>query len=302
MGMAKKVAIILINFSNTKDTLECLDSLKLVKTDQELIVYVIHFMKNEGLEKIKSHTIEPVVLEQETNLGFSGMNNLGIEKAMADGCDYVMLLNNDTTVDKDFINPLLEVASQNDVGLVSPKIYFSKGREFHKSYAKEQLGRVIWYGGGIIDWDNMLTFHLFVDEVDRGQVAESTKTEYATGCCMLIKSQLIQEVGLMPEKYFMYMEDVVWNLQMQNSGYKSMMVPKSIIWHKNASSSGGSGSKLHQYYQTRNRILTAKEYAPLHTKLSVLKEAWKLWRNSESEMVRQASIDGILGKTGKLKV
>jgi len=100
----------------------------------------------------------------------------------------------------------------------------------------------------------------------------------------------------------MYLEDAAWCVIAERKGYMNMFVPESHIWHKNAQSSGGSGSTTHVYYQTRNRILFAKEFASVNTKIAVMREAVRNWRKSEDEIVKIASFDGIIGRTGKVEI
>ncbi len=164
-----------------------------------------------------------------------------------------------------------------DAGAISPKIYFAKGFEFHKNrYKKEDLGKVLWYAGGKIDWKNMLGFHRGVDEVDIGQFSKLYETEFATGCCMLVKREVFERVGLFNNKYFLYLEDLDFSLKTRKKGFKIIYQPKAVMWHENAGSAGGSGSPLQEYFITRNRLLFGFKYAPLRTKIALFKESIKI--------------------------
>src|SRR5581483_110058 len=214
------------------------------------------------------------LLVNEHNLGYSGGNNVGIRQALAENSDYVLILNNDTKVDKNFLVELLESLHQNEnAGVAAPKIYFEKGHEFHKSrYKKDDLGKVIWYAGGIMDWQNLIGHHRGVDEVDKGQFDKEEKTELMTGCCLLIKSEALKKIGLFKEDYFLYYEDADFSMRLKNAGYTITYSPKALVWHKNAESSG-SGSPLQDYFITRNRLLFGIQYAPLRTKVALLRES-----------------------------
>lgn len=137
-------------------------------------------------------------------MGFGGGHNVGIKYAIENGADYILTLNNDTTVEVSFIDKLLNIIDSDEkIGIVVPKIYFAPGFEFHKNKYKDQdLGRVFWYAGGNMDWDNVIGYHRGVDEVDKGQYDQIEQTEIATGCCMLIKKEILEKVGLFDKKYF----------------------------------------------------------------------------------------------------
>jgi GT2 family glycosyltransferase len=179
-------------------------------------------------------------------------------------------------VDAGFFDPLMRQVAKPEVGLVSPMIYFYPGLEFHKdSYKKSEKGKVVWYAGGVIDWENVYAYHWGVDEVDHGQFAGAEETGFATGCCVAFRRDVIDKVDLMDEKYFLYWEDVDWSVRVKKAGYKLVFEPKSVAWHKNAGSTGGSGSQIHQYYQTRNRIRFGLKFAPLRSKLAIVRESVK---------------------------
>lgn len=283
----KKIAIILLNYKSKHETIECVSSLaKINHKGYELQIVVVdnsphdseYYLKTE----ISKHRSVPCeLIESQNNTGFTGGNNIGIAHALANGFNYILILNNDTIVDKDFLENLLTEAEKNkNCGILVPKIYFASGHEFHKKrYTKKDLGNVIWYAGGTIDWKNIIGHHRGVDEVDTGQFDKSESTEYATGACMLIKREVIEKVGMFDEKYFLYYEDADLSMRSKKAGWQITYVPKSKIWHKNASSTGGSGSNLQDYYITRNRLLFAKRYAPLRSRAALLRESLKLLRS-----------------------
>ncbi|MFC1653748.1 glycosyltransferase [Patescibacteria group bacterium] len=289
--MKTKIGLVLLNYYGLVDTLECLESLKTVRTTNiDLQTYVIN-ATDKGSEKDSTHGEQikkkypHVHLLESDNLGFSGAHNVATKAALKDGADEIIWLNNDTTVHKDFITHLHEAISKEGVGAAAPKIYFYKGNEFHKDqYKKSDLGKVIWYAGGIIDWDNVYAFHKGVDEVDRGQFDKKEDTDFVTGCCIITKREVLEKVGFLWDPLFLYLEDTDWSVRIQNSRLKTIYAPKSIIWHKNAGSTKGSGSSLHVYYQTRNRIYFGLKYAPLRTKLALIKESLiKLSSGSNTE-------------------
>lgn len=302
-----KIAIIIVNYNTPLETKECLQSLtKLVHPNFEYqIIVVDNGSKTEFSVSKKLNSAGLIkILRTEANIGFTGGNNLGITEAIKDfNPDYFLLLNSDTTVKSDFLAQLHQtLADRPAAGLAASKIYFYPGCEyFHDNYSTADQGRVIWYAGGTIDWRNLLIFHRGVDELDRGQFDQVTTTDFTTGCCLLIKRQVIEEVGILDKRYFLYLEDVDWSIRAQKKGWTSIYCPTAVIWHKNASSSQGAGSEIHQYYQARNRLFFFTKYGNLGQKRLVLKLVSQfLVRGSRFE--RQAVKSWLLRQMGKQPV
>ncbi len=269
-------SIILVHFNSDEETTSCLRSLeKITLRKNEYSIVVVDNGSTTPYQKPElSNAASVHFLRSESNKGFTGGNNLGIHYAIETfNSDNVILLNNDTLVAPDAFEILIEHAAKHSrAGIVAPKIYFAKGREYHgDSYTNDQRGDVLWYGGGSIDWDHLVAFHRGVDEVDRGQFAHQKNSEFATGCCMLIKREIIEKVGLLDKRYFLYLEDVDFNMRTKQFGYEVHYCDDAKIWHINAGSSSGSGSRLHVYYQTRNRLLFFQLYGSLKTKLVLVR-------------------------------
>ncbi len=264
------ITVILINYHSETDLLEAVGSLKESNIPKgfERKIVVVDNDRPSTLKDIPGVEI----LRPEKNLGFTGGNNLGIKKNL--NSDFFLLLNPDTVVDKNFIVELLK----SNAGLASPKIYFAKGYETHpERYKKEDLGRVIWYGGGIIDWNNVVGSHIDVDVVDVGADLRVRPTDFCTGCCMLISREAMDKLKGFDDKYFLNLEDLDLSVRAQKAGFKTVYVPKAIIWHKNAVSKGGTGSKVEDYWQTRNRLIFAFRYATTKVKFLLL---WQLLRTA----------------------
>ena len=297
---SSSVYAIIVNWNGKADTCECLSSLeKIRKNYQTLSVVVVdNGSTDNSLKEIKEKFSWVHCIDAGTNLGFAGGNNIGITYAKERKAEYIWLLNNDTVVDINVLHALSSFHNPS-VGAVGSKIYFYKGCEFHKDrYEKKDLGRVLWYAGGIIDWNNMLASHRGVDEIDCGQYDKEDMTDFITGCSFFIRTGIIDQVGSLGESYFMYMEDLDYSLRIQRAGLKTVYNPTSIVWHKNASSSGGSGSSLHEYYQTRNRLLIGMKYAPLRIKILLMREALRDCFFG-SPVKKKAIIDAALGRYGK---
>ncbi|MBW7955728.1 glycosyltransferase family 2 protein [Patescibacteria group bacterium] len=317
------VAIIIVHFNTDDETKACLESLIDVKHKGiSLSTFVIDNGSKNPLhvpERLLTKTTR--IIRSDANLGFTNGNNLGISVAIREvEPDYILLLNNDTTVKPDFLEKLVLAAqAEPKLGMAVPKIYFYPGKEFHsKSYPAAERGRILWFAGGTIDWANLDAFHRGVDEIDRGQFDHTSSTEFATGCCILIPRAVLERVGTLDPRYFLYLEDVDWSQRVIHAGYDIKFVPESVVWHKNAGSSGGAGSPTHLYYQTRNRLFFFMKYAQHHFLTSqqgslaqttqlfwfylrVIRLAMqKLFQSDNS--VRRGALDWFLGRMGKQAV
>lgn len=295
-----KVAVVIVNWNLKEDTLECLSSLSRLKlADMELVTIIVDNGSNDGsAAAFRAKFPKVKVIENKKNLGFTGGNNIGIDYVLKDQVDYVWLLNNDTVVDKSALFFLLSVFKDDRVGIAGSKIYFYRGREFHRErYQPSQQGKVIWYAGGLIDWRNMYATHRGVDAVDQGQFDEIIETEFVTGCSMLISDKVFQTIGKLDERFFLYLEDLDFCLRAKRAGFKLVYVPQAVVWHKNAGSTGRAGNLLHQYYLTRNRLLIGMRYAPPRTKLALIREAARFLVGPNIK--RQAVIDAVFGRWGE---
>ena len=257
----KKVSIILVNYKNYKDTIKCLDSLKKVMYQNLSIIVVDNNSKDDSFEILKEYEDDRIiVMESGFNGGFAFGNNFGIRKALENDSDYVLLLNNDTVVDSDFLMPLLQVA-ENDkhVGIVTSRIMFYPDTDR------------IWYAGGKVDWNNLRANHCGLGEKISEKFSQKSTVDFASGCCMLIPKNTIKEVGLLPEEYFMYYEDMDYCIMVADKGLKIEYVPESVIYHCVSSSSGGDESPFTVEWQARARRIFWKKYAQ---RFSIIKKIY----------------------------
>ncbi len=303
MASMDHISIILVNYDSADFTKACLKSLQDLQAEHfDYSVIVVDNGSQEALslpKSLRSGQVE--VIRSESNLGFTGGNNLGITYAAEHhDPDYICLLNNDTTVDPAFLAQLHQSLENKETGgLVSPKIYFASGHEYHQeAYSKTEKGQVIWYGGGCIDWPNLIAFHQGVDEVDRGHLDQTRSTDFCTGCCLLISREVLETVGLMDDKFFLYYEDADLSIRARKKGFNVLYCPAAKIWHHNGGSSGGAGSPLHIYYQTRNRVFLALRHGSWRIRLTTLRYLLRtLIKGNPTE--KQAVFHALIGNMGK---
>lgn len=291
----RHISIIIVNYNTPEDTSECLRSL--VKIKHSSFEYAVCVVDNGSKQLYELPADVPKkrfeVIRSDANLGFTGGNNLGIYTAIEYyNSDYVLLLNNDTIVDKNFLEELLAQAEEDpEVGMICPKIYFSPEMEFHNSYSSDERGSILWYAGGSIDWQHLVAFHRGVDEVDRGHFDSQSSSDFATGCCVLIQREVLEKIGTFDKHFFLYMEDVDLSVRAREAGYTIAFCPIAVVWHKNAGSSGGSGSELQEYYQTRNRLYFAFKHG-----------SWKVKAIASILILRYLVIGNKAQRTGALHV
>lgn len=295
-----RVFVIIVNWNGLRDTILCLKSLHALdrkKTDASVVIVDNGSTDNSAVILAKAYPWATVV-PLEKNEGYTGGNNAGIQYALQKHADFIWLLNNDAYADKHALS-ILDCFSDMKVGAAGSKIYFAPGCEYHyKRYKEQEKGKVLWYAGGLIDWNNMYATHRGVDEVDRGQYDSIEKTQFISGCSMVIRTDVIRKIGLFDPKYYLYYEDLDYCLRMQKAGYSTVYMPQSVVWHTNAASSGKPGSPLHDYYLMRNRFYIGFRYAPIRTKIALLRELFVL-QVYGSQLRRRAAFDALFGLYGK---
>ena len=298
-----KISTVILNWNRYEDTLECLKSLEKIKKNNFdfNIIVVDNGSKIEEVKKLKllKNKKNITIIYNSKNLGFAEGNNIGIRSALKENSDYVLILNNDTVVDKNLFIELIKIAEKRKtVAALSPKIYFAKGFEFHKDkYNKSDLGKVIWAVGGFIDWNNVYGVNRGVDEVDTNQYEKIENIDFASGACILFRADALRRAGLFDQKYFMYLEDADLCLRLKKKNYEIIYVPKAVIWHKVAQSSG-IGSNLNDYFITRNRLIFGFRYAKLRAKIALIKESMKFMIKGRFWQ-RIGVIDFLIGNLGK---
>lgn len=274
----KKIAIVTVDYNEHEHTFELLDSLSLINKIGEVLTIVVDNGSKVPLllKKVEAYK-NTILLPTGINLGFAGGYNRGMKYAMSWGADFVFVLNNDTLVrDQDILAKLLEVFSDNkNAGIVSPKIYFAPGFEFHKDrYQKKDIGRVLWYAGGSINWKNVYSEHRGLDEVDRGQYDMIEKTGFISGCSFMIKREALLRAGYFDERFFAYFEDTDLIARLMKAGFEPWYCGQANIYHK-VSQTAGIGSAFTDYLLTRNRLYLGFRYVGFKTKLALIREAIK---------------------------
>lgn len=248
------VAIILINWNGFAFTKACLASLRKVSYPSFQVILVDNGSVELEGQKLKSEFPEIELLENKANLGFAGGNNVGIRKAMKAGFSHIMLLNNDTEVEHDFLTLMMSnFQSSPKLGVVQPLIFFL--------HQKEQL----WSAGG--KWDAFLGRAITLGDRKflKEYSASDVNLDWATGCCFLVSREAVEAVGGLNEQYFAYFEDVDWSFRIREKGFGIALSTAAKIYHE----AGASSKKKHSegtlsadvfYWHVRNQFFLLRTH------------------------------------------
>ena len=236
------VSIITINYNGLKDTCELIETIP--PNDNLEVIVVDNASHNQEADSISQKFPHVKVIKSDKNLGFAGGNNLGIKAALG---KYLFLINNDTIFKEFNIQSLIHRAeSSAKIGVVCPKIRFAWNPQPFQFTGYTELSKITIRNRAI-----------GFGEEDHGQYDTAHSTPYAHGAAMLIKREAIEKVGLMPECYFLYYEELDWSMMFTRAGYQIWYEPQCTIYHKESQATG-QNSPLRTYYITRNRLLLVK--------------------------------------------
>lgn len=243
MNNTKLISIISVNYNGLQDTLEMLESIVAnVSVPYEIIVVDNASMADETVA-IKEKYPQVITIRSKKNLGFAGGNNIGIKAAAG---DYLFFLNNDTVVKDDSFQYMVNrLESSSEIGAVSPKIKFA-----WKPYNIQFAGYTRL--SGITLRNSLIGFM----SPDSGKYNHSAVTPYIHGAAFMIKREVVEKAGLMPELFFLYYEELDWSERIVQAGYELWYEPQSTVYHKESKSTGVQ-SPLKVFYMTRNRLIYA---------------------------------------------
>jgi GT2 family glycosyltransferase len=242
MTDAPSLAIVLINYNNDEDTIDCLDSLSEQSTDDFTTIVVDNDSEDESYERVRERFSFPVYIRNEANRGFTGGNNPGIEHALDQGVEYVLLLNNDTVVSETFVEDLLEAAEDvpEAVGVMGPTVH---------TYDSDS----VWSDGGTFNKFTGSTHH----RIDDPDTEPPRPVDYVVGAALMARAEVFEEVGLLDDDFFIYYEETEFCHRARQHGWEVWHVPVEGVYHKETTEF--SHSAFRDYYFTRNRFLFVRK-------------------------------------------
>ncbi|WP_028128646.1 glycosyltransferase family 2 protein [Selenomonas sp. AE3005] len=279
-----RMMAIMINYNGYKDTLEAVSSLQQSSIKCDILIVDNNSDNHEG-KRLKESLQNIVVLCSKKNLGFSGANNLGISFALKNNYDYILLINNDTTVADNMIEELLKESEYNVV--VSPAMYY---------YSSPNK---LWFCGGKLSKITGRVCHY------HKEMKEPFYCSFLTGCCWLVHNSIFRKVGNLSEEYFMYCEDTDFCIRLAIHNIRMKVVPKAKLWHKCGMSSTTGFS---EYYMARNNFINLRKYKEFYSWCAVYIAVFYyilkicrfiLYRHSEWRAIVWALLDAYHGRIGK---
>ncbi len=244
----KTTAIIVLHFGEVENTLRCLDSIQKIKDLDTSKVFII----DNGTGKInKNHLkifrFQYTLIKNKKNLGYAGGNNVGIRKALEENYDYIFLLNNDATVKSTILSDLQKPLQSSRIGITGCIITYKEN------------GDKIWFAGGSLNKVLCITRHLQMNKILSDTIIRQSETDFITGAAMMVKREVFNDVGLIPEEYFLYWEDVDFCYSARKKLYKCYLINKPLVQHIVSASSGKKGSNrlssIRAYYYARNPFI-----------------------------------------------
>ncbi len=281
--MNGKVVIIILNYINYGDTIDCLRSLTEITYPNRETIVVDSDSQNESLEHIhkslsdwqvphvvitesaigNSNTIavKTILLQSSSNRGYAAGNNLGIRVALARGADYVLILNNDTLVDKGFLEPLIQyVEAHEKVGAVGPMVVDLEGN-VERSCARRRITPLFYFfvagmGRRLFHNNYWMRKHTYKGEYFFDHPKE---VDVLSGCCFMLKTSVLNSIGLLDEHTFLYYEEFILHEKLRMAGLNSAVVPSSKIIHKYGQSTAKAPSE-----HLQNALKASMKYYLIH--------------------------------------
>lgn len=244
-----RVALLVLNYNGLEDTITCLESLKQINYPSLSTILVDNGSSIDPTEQALSTCPGLIVHKTGTNLGYAGGNNRGFELARSHGAEFVLVLNNDTVVDPGIVDELLNAfATDPTLGIVGPVVNFMEEPE------------VVMTDGVRFNPPGGEFFERQAIPIDP-ESSRPTITDIVNGCCLMIKSAVLDTVGYFDESFFIVHEESDLCLRADRAGFRCAVLGKSLVWHKGSSSFDRSGRQFQRYFDTRNLFFLLKRHA-----------------------------------------
>jgi hypothetical protein len=248
-GAQTKIGIILLNWNNWQDTLQCLELIN--KLDARLFVCQVIVVDNGSTDDSKIHLASQEgirIIENQANLGFAAGNNPGIVALLEAGCDFILLINNDTRFSPSLLADLLAVFDQDSTcGIACPKII------------DMEADPTIHYAGGYCKWPRLIGGMIGMGEKDLGQYDEAREVDFGVGTCMLIRREVFTKAGLLDEDFFFYHEDVDYSLRAKRAGFSTWYQPQAVVYHRKAGSTAND-IPLRVFLEAEARVIFFRKH------------------------------------------
>jgi len=255
-----KVSIIILNWNGLEDAIECLESLKKITYPSYDVIVVDNGSKGNDAQVLREKFGDYIhLIENDKNYGYTGGNNIGIKYALNNlSPDYFLILNNDVVVDPDFLTQMVEVAESDvSIGVAGCKVYYY------------DFPNRIQSAGARVNMRTGQSYSIGIKQMDTGQFDRQQEVDYVSGCCLLVKKEVVQKVGLFDEGYFCYWDEIDYCFRAREAGYKVVYIPLAKIWHKKfmkeqlwqKTRAEGQQTGLPYYFTARNNFRFMRKHA-----------------------------------------
>lgn len=289
-----KVCIVILNYNNCEDTIECVQSLRsAINSEKYKIVIVDNASTNGSVSKL-NNILSPIeIIVSSENRGYAHGNNIGIKYAEQAGYEYICILNNDTIIDVDFIETCKnELKNNSQAAFVSPALV-----EYKDNNLIQSTGGDIFINKGIVTLKN--------HGARRVELLPKIESDYIGGACIMFRTSILKSVGYIPENYFLFFEETEWCYKAQKIGYKNICLTDSYIYHK-GSVSIKSVSGLQEYLMARNRVVFVRRnigtqygYYKFLINLFIKQMLKILFRREQALQEMRYYLDGVFNKVNK---
>jgi GT2 family glycosyltransferase len=247
-----KIGVVTVLYNSATVLKEFFESIERQQYTNFVVYCVDNASTDDSVDQCRSRGNQYIVIESGTNVGVAAGNNVGTRAAVADGCEFVLYLNNDVVFGPELFGQLVEGLRHYDCSMTTPLMYYHDRPE------------VIWAAGGYFQpWLGYRCLHFGHGETEVTQPQREAQVSYTPTCCVLVRREIFAEIGIMDERYFVYYDDTDFMLRAWKRGKKLYFLPHAKLWHK-VSSLAGADSPFRQRYLTRNRALyTHKNVNPL---------------------------------------
>lgn len=246
-----QVTTVILNTNRRDDTLACLASLRANSYPRHSVIVLDNASTDGSAAAIAAAYPDVQLIPLEENRGYTGNNNVGVQRALEQGADWVFVLNEDTILAPNCIEQLLAVAETDaGIGIVGPLVYHHDEPNTIQSAG----GRLTRF------WEAR---HIAMNEIDRQQFTEPRPVDWISGCGILVRRAVIEQLGALDERFFYYWEETEWCVRARRAGWRIVLVPRAKLWHKGVQRDYRPKPAV-TYYNTRNRfLLLQKHHAPL---------------------------------------
>ena len=255
----KKLAIVIVNWNSFELTRDTINSLHLTSYQDYDCIVVDNGSEDNSANQLETQFSNIILLPAGENNGFTGGNNIGIQYALNEGYEFIMMLNNDVELEPNFLEPLIQkLNSEHNIGAVQPLIYFHHDKN------------LVWNAGSTYNalFGICSTPNYNQRDDEHAQMHIQKRVDWITGCAFMIRASVLKEIGLLKERYFIYYEDVDLSFRIKAAGYDLGYVPASVIYHiagmshksKEKGKEGFVSPKVH-FLNARNRIWFLKQHS-----------------------------------------